>query len=154
MHSIAGKDIVCNPPYEKITMFKMLLEAAYDIDNTTRAYFIVPLKGANNAEDVRNVWLKEIVQEGRWRMLKWYGEQTPLFSKPATKKTQINMRNIQQIGVFELNKSPNKGQGLDFERFHAVCRMEFGEMYQNLKLAEKTSQAPQGECPKCQDSFG
>jgi hypothetical protein len=42
--SLAGKDLICNPPYGKIPMFYYLLDAAFKMDDKTRAYFIVPYK--------------------------------------------------------------------------------------------------------------
>ena len=49
--SIAGKDIICNPPYGKILMFKLLLDEAFRMNNDTRAYFIVPLKESGPKND-------------------------------------------------------------------------------------------------------
>ena len=56
MAGIAGKDIVCNPPYEKILMFKLLLDKAFELDKATRALFIVPLKESGPAND----WIRAL----------------------------------------------------------------------------------------------
>jgi hypothetical protein len=69
----------------------MLLDAAFKLDPKTRAYFIVPLKETTERTGTRNHWLKDILDNKNWRLVKWYGENTFVFKGPNDKQ---KLRNI------------------------------------------------------------
>ena len=77
--AIKGLDVTSNPPYKKPEPFIEVLEQAFELDSSTRAYLWVPERSCRP-------WFQRLIDSEAWRLIAYFPPGEDLFSQPKCKK--------------------------------------------------------------------
>lgn len=101
--SIAGKDVLCNPPYDLCLEFYQMLIDAYKTNDCTRALLIVPVRPTKD-------YYILLEKNPKFTMVAYYTPGTKCFTaaipnKPLAER-RVSLRGaVEAISVWELNKA-------------------------------------------------